>query len=423
MQMKVVPLVVAGTLAGLPISAAESLPLQGDGVHDDTAAIQARLDAGSSCVYLPPPAKEYLISKALKIGSGQELRLDRFTRIRLAPGSDTPMLVNKGVKTGDRHIAVTGGIWDYDNTRQSPNPHQVRFLNPPQEPKLPKSFDPDFHLGVIMRLDNVRDLVVRGLTLRNPTTYALQLTRTSYFLVDDIEFDFTAWNPIPLNMDGVHLDGGCHHGKISNLRGTCFDDLVALNANDGICSNFQGPIRDIDIDGIYAEYCHSAVRILSNGADVRGINIANIHGNFYRYVVGITHYFRDSPPGTFDQISIRDCRVGCARIPDALPLKPGYHRWPLVWCENKCDIGSLRIENFVRDEYFGGYVPTIGVDPRATVRSLAIRDSGHRNHTKDRLAFLCVQGTVDKLTLEKPRFESDPGSGENIERDDTWPLR
>ena len=77
----------------------------------------------------------------------------------------------------------------------------------------------------------------------------------------------------------------------------------------------------------------------------------------------------------------------------------------------------------MRDEYFGGYVPTIGVDPRATVRSLTIRDSGHRNHTKDRLAFLCVQGTVGELTLDKPRFESDPGAGENIERDDTWPLR
>ena len=44
--------------------AAESFPsLVGDGVVDDTAAIQARLDSGMSCVYLPPPAKCYLISK------------------------------------------------------------------------------------------------------------------------------------------------------------------------------------------------------------------------------------------------------------------------------------------------------------------------------------------------------------------------
>ena len=102
MQMKFAPLVVAVALSGAPILADEPPPLHGDGAHDDTAAIQARLDAGTSCVYLPPPSKEYLISKALVIGSGQELRLDRFTRIRLAPGSDTPMLVNKGVKSGAR---------------------------------------------------------------------------------------------------------------------------------------------------------------------------------------------------------------------------------------------------------------------------------------------------------------------------------
>ena len=51
-----------------------------------------------------------------------------------------------------------------------------------------------------------------------------------------------------LNMDGVHLDGWCHHGKISNLRGTCFDDMVALNANDGQCAQEEGDITDIDID-------------------------------------------------------------------------------------------------------------------------------------------------------------------------------
>ena len=55
-------------------------PLCGDGVHDDTAAIQARLDSGASLVYLPPPEKEYLISRTLRIGSDTELRLDPLTR-------------------------------------------------------------------------------------------------------------------------------------------------------------------------------------------------------------------------------------------------------------------------------------------------------------------------------------------------------
>ncbi len=61
--------------------------LYGDGIHDDTAGIQALLDAGTSAVYLPPPPKHYLISRTLIIHSGQTLRLDPFTVIRLAPRS------------------------------------------------------------------------------------------------------------------------------------------------------------------------------------------------------------------------------------------------------------------------------------------------------------------------------------------------
>ena len=38
----------------------------GDGVTDDTAAIQSLLDEGRSCVYLPPPKDHYVISKTLE---------------------------------------------------------------------------------------------------------------------------------------------------------------------------------------------------------------------------------------------------------------------------------------------------------------------------------------------------------------------
>lgn len=91
-------------------------PLVGDGVVDDTAAIQARLDSGAPCIYLPPPKRHYRISKTLRIGSGTELRLDRFSVVRLAPGSDCPMVENRGYVGGsDRRIALTGGIWDMAN--------------------------------------------------------------------------------------------------------------------------------------------------------------------------------------------------------------------------------------------------------------------------------------------------------------------
>lgn len=224
-------------------------PLVGDGVVDDTAAIQARLDSGAPCVYLPPPKRHYRISKTLRIGSDTELRLDRFSVVRLAPGSDCPMVENRGYVGGsDRRIALTGGIWDMANLDQSPNPQQLRHCTPPRAGGLPPKHENGFFFGMAMRFSHVEGMTVRGLTIRNPTSYGLAFCRTSYFLVDDLTFDYTTCNPIFLNMDGVHLDGWCHHGKISNLRGTCFDDMVALNANDGQCAQEEGDITDIDID-------------------------------------------------------------------------------------------------------------------------------------------------------------------------------
>lgn len=58
--------------------------LYGDGIHDDYPAIQAMLDEGEGCVYLPAPKAFYKISRCLKIHSDRELRLDKFTVVRLA---------------------------------------------------------------------------------------------------------------------------------------------------------------------------------------------------------------------------------------------------------------------------------------------------------------------------------------------------
>ena len=215
--------------------------LVGDGVADDTDAIQQLLDTGAPLVYLPPPKRHYLISRTLKIGSDQELRLDRFSVIRLAPKSDCPMLENRAYREGrDVRLAVTGGIWDADNVRQTGNFQQL----PGGRAHAPKSFDPDFFIGMAMRFNHVEEMRVSGVTVRNPVSYGIAFGHAAYVVVEDVAFDYNAWNPIPLNMDGVHFDGCCHHLRIANLRGTCFDDMVALNAGLAIFLVEQGATLD-----------------------------------------------------------------------------------------------------------------------------------------------------------------------------------
>lgn len=379
-------------------------PLVGDGVADDTAAIQERLDIGAPCVYLPPPTKHYRISKTLRIGSDTELRLDRFSVVRLAPGSDCPMVENRGYVGGnDRRIALTGGVWDMANLDQSPNPQQLAHCTPPRAGGLPPQHENGFFFGMAMRFSNVEGLTVKCLTVRNPTSYGLALCRTSHFIVDDVTFDYATCNPIFLNMDGVHLDGWCRYGKISNLRGTCFDDMVALNANDGQCAQAEGDITDVDIDGLYAGYCHSAVRMLSTGANLKRVTVRNVHGNFYTYMVGLTHYFRDRKTrGVFDDIVIRDAFAAKALSPENV----GVHsrtNFPLVWVEGAVDVGRLTVEGLSRDERTVP-VATLRIDPAATVRTLTVRDCKMSNALATPIPFMETKGKVGKATVEDIDF-------------------
>lgn len=116
--------------------------LYGDGIHDDTAAIQELIDSGVCEVSLPAPKVCYLISRPLELPSNFRLVLPRFAEIKLAAGSDCEMLRNKMVPdfaeriepcifgfinefSPDylcRNIEVTGGIWNCNNLEQKPNP-------------------------------------------------------------------------------------------------------------------------------------------------------------------------------------------------------------------------------------------------------------------------------------------------------------
>ena len=95
-----------------------ALTLYGDGIHDDTPAIQEMLDSRICEVLLPAPKDHYCISKTLRIHSNQTLKLPETARVRLLPMSDCYMLTNAERDAHD--IVICGGIWDMDNLSQSP---------------------------------------------------------------------------------------------------------------------------------------------------------------------------------------------------------------------------------------------------------------------------------------------------------------
>ena len=409
--------------------------LYGDGLHDDAPAIQELLDRRASCVTLPPPRSCYLIGTTLKLHSFQELKLDRWTVVKLAPKSNCPMLTNDDHEAGSRNIAVTGGIWDADNLRQAPNPQMVldaselpppigehpgdvnhpagagcrRLALPPDYPAEPTTGKPtswkivhelayrdDRYYGVGMRFVNVDGFVMTGVTFRNPVTYAIQFGSLRNFTITHIVFDFNEGNPSPNNMDGLHFDGFCRNGYIADLKGACYDDLLAFNAEDGTAdSPGFGPIENIVVDGIFADRCHSAARLLSCGSEIRNITIRNVRGSFYRYAIGLTHFFPERPArGRFDGLVFENLHIA-----KALPLPSDWNRcpdWGLIWGEGTGSVGTMKIAGLHRIEETTG-TPSIEFESPFEVDSLILDDLSLENRMTEPIELLHNDGTIRRL--------------------------
>ena len=379
--------------------------LYGDGIHDDTQAIQALLDSRAALVDLPAPAVRYTISKPLVIHSNQELRLPRLAVIRLADNSNCLMLKNEaydldgGMKNGtiqeylqgtapfdatanppDENIAVTGGIWDYNNQGQLPHPWN-----------FPHDDFPEYS-GLCMYLRHIRRLHLTGMTMKDPTTYAITLDMVSYFTVEDITFDFNYGNPWAINMDGVHLDGNCHFGVIRNLRGACYDDLVALNADEGT----HGPITNVEIDGIWSEDCHSAVRLLSCQCPVKNVHIHNVYGTYYQYCIGVTRYYQGGP-GFYDGLAFDHIFASKAeRL--SVYRKDGSFVYPLLWVQSGLRVRNLTISDVYHVEEHVA-TPTVCVEEETTVENLILSNIVQENRLSESFPLFANNGTVEHLSV------------------------
>ena len=388
--------------------------LYGDGLHDDTNAIQEMLDSGVCEVELPAPAVCYLISKPLVIPSKCKLKLPRFAEIRLADGANCFMLQNKTVEKKAarqrdsidlRHktvwyfvdtlspdpedtchdFEIEGGIWNFNNQKQEPNPFQTN------------QFDERHYLGHLMFFYNAKNFRLSNMTFKDPANYAVMIEAGSYFTIENITFDFNLGNPYAVNMDGIHLNGNCHFGVIRNLQGACYDDLVALNAHEGM----GGDITNIQIDGLFAENCHSAVRLLTVEHRIEHITISNVFGTYYQYAIGFTKHYPGNTTGFFDAIELTHLHIAKAvRLPVQeihMGRDKDYH-FPLLWMQGGTVVKRLSIDHLHRREFVNP-IETICIDQGAIVNELRIHDLSLENHTDRYCAKVHNLGKIEKLHL------------------------
>lgn len=387
--------------------------LYGDGIHDDQPAIQEMIDSGVCEVVLPVPKNKYLITKPIVIPSNFKLKLPRFAEIKLADGANCFMLQNKMVrKPGKRlrdfltpleknlwyfidefspeaedicsNFEIEGGIWNFNNKNQDPNPIQTN------------AFDDRMFLGHIMLFYNVRNFRLSNITFKDPSNYAVMIEKASYFTVENIEFDFNEGNPYSVNMDGIHLNGNCHYGVIRNLKGACYDDLVALNAYEGA----GGDITNIEIDGLFAKNCHSAVRLLAVQQKVEHISISNVFGTYYQYCIGLTKYYPGETTGWFDAIMLNNIHASKAKRLPIQEIHMGggkkYH-FPFIWIQGDTRVKNMSITGVHRREYENP-VATIQIDEKAEVNKLVLNDISAENYTGCEMPLIVNNGNVAELS-------------------------
>jgi hypothetical protein len=383
------------TIPDLPATAgdAETVRKQpsGDGVTDDADAIQAMLDSRAGLVYLPPPDKHYLIGKPLRIHSGQTLRLDPATVIRLADGADNYMLVNADPAAGNRNITVSGGIWDGNNTRVGHAGGNRNGVHPH-----------DFFIGSVFLLMNVEDLRIEKLTVKDPEKFGIHIAACRRFTVDDITFDYNAKEP---NMDGVHLQGGCQHGSVTNIKGNTYDDMVALNADDGeYWEVTRGPITDIRIDGLWATNGFRAVRFLSAGTPIKRVAISNIYGSYFCNTIAFTRW-RLNPDSVsrIEDISIHN--IFTSKAPDEeLVGKLGHEdarrSLSIIGIEGGMTFNSLTVSGVFRTEWMPGAAPTLQIQQGTVIETLSLRDIRQVNMTAQPLTFMQNEASILQLLID-----------------------
>ncbi len=217
-------------------------------------------------------------------------------------------------------------------------------------------------------------------------------------------FDYNLGNPYPVNMDGLHLNGNCHFGTIRDLHGATYDNLVALNAEEGSC----GPISHIVIDGLFAQRCQSFVRLLTASQAVSHIHIRNVHGSSFLYGIGVTNYYynRTTEDALFDALVFENLHLAKGELV-AHPDYPrgGADRFGLINFDRKTHTKSIHISGLYRTEQVSP-TPTVEIEAGAVIENLLLEDCHCTGTLPAQFPFVLNGGEVENATLQRISTES-----------------
>jgi len=357
---------------------------RGDGLADDTAALQAALDVDDATVVVP--AGTYLVSRPLRVGSRRWIAAAPDAVIRLADGAgvawDSFLLTNADPAGGNHDIVVEGGVWDGNNAG---NPRRREYHG--------RSYG-----GVAINLTNARRFVLRRLTVRNPESFSIRVGEAEDFVIDDIAFDQSRPRP---NQDGVHIGGHSRRGVVRRLRVTSpsgtHDDMVALNADDDVERPFNvgmrcGPIGDIVVSDLRADRAYTFVRLLSHEHAISNVLVENVAGGCSTQAINADRWRFPAGGGCLRDVLVRGMAI----------RRHGEKRDPLILVQSRIHHFVIRDFQRLDDDAIPDGAATMLIDTRDAV-CVSVGDPSApqgSEHTAVDEPYVIRHGDVPYVTLD-----------------------
>lgn len=325
-----------------------------DGISD-RIAIQETLDfveQNGGIAYIPQG--RFDIDSTLLIGSNVTLYCDNAAEIFLMDSVNNTMIHNKGYAIPinplivDSNITIIGGTWLGNGDNQMHN-------------------SPIDGTGVRgMKFGSVKNVRIYDLRIRNTQTYALEFMNWNTVYVDKVEVWQGDVMPDPLhNQDGIHFDGPGENAIIVNSLLRCFDDAIAINADDLELETINGDIRNIFIGNMIFD-THKGVRILSGDHVVDNIVIEGLSGKTSGNLLEITSFGLGE--GKFGTISVSNVNISVNQEVDQnravvtinnnidnlnltnITIQGSFFNHDAIRFGSDTDIGLLNISNLVIDQ-------------------------------------------------------------------------